>query len=705
MTAMAQPRPLRVLHVTPGLDMGGLEKLLVEFARHADRQRHDLRFVSLGGRGLLAEPIEHCGWPVHALEVRPGLRPGLILRLAALFRRERPDVVHTHNTRALVYGGPAARLARVPRLIHTWHGLDLQGTRRENLLFRLAGRLPDRVVAVSEDAGRQLLRRGISEGRLRTLRNGIDVARFAYAGPRNGGPVVTVARLSPEKDIATLVRAADLVRRQQPGFRLEVAGDGPCLPELQALVDALALEGHVHFLGQVNDVPALLARASLFVLPSLTEGISLTLLEAAARGLPVVATRVGGNPEVVEDSLTGLLVPPGRPEELAAAILRLLGDPESARAMGRAGRERVEEHFDVRRMVAGYEALYQEGRRQPPRVAGHALPVRPRVLSNLPGLARPPADALLANVTLPLDARPLWGGLRAFLESFTAGAVVVNQADRALMVLCTLRALLPLARAPLVSVDLVLAPPANTFGGRIKGLLKRWLLRQVRLFLVHMKDVRAWQRYYGIAAGRTRYLPFKVNWREDVLGRDAPEGAYVFTGGKSRRDYRTFVEALGHLGYPGMIVAPEAAESAAHGTSLDGLDLPANVLLVHDDGSGDSWITRMAGARLVVFCIAPETISPSGVSGYLLAMALGKCVIISDCPATRGILVPDETAILVPMRDTQALAEAVRKAWNDGEYRRRVAEGGYRYALGLGGEETLMGNIARAVLDLLRGSG
>src|SRR5205085_7305086 len=133
------------------------------------------------------------------------------------------DVVHTHNTRALVYGGPAARLARVPRLVHTWHGRDLLPSPRAALLFRLVCKLPDLVVAVSEDAAGLMVREGIAGRKVRVLRNGIDVTRFAYTGPCAGGPVVTVARLSPEKDVATLIRAAAFAARAWPALRLEVA--------------------------------------------------------------------------------------------------------------------------------------------------------------------------------------------------------------------------------------------------------------------------------------------------------------------------------------------------------------------------------------------------------------------------------------------------------------------------------------------------
>jgi glycosyltransferase involved in cell wall biosynthesis len=350
---------LRVAHISWGLNVGGLEKLLVEFARHADRAHFDLHFVSLTTRGTLADELERQGWPVTALEEPGGLQPGLVLRLARLFRRARVDVVHTHDERPLLYGAAAARLARVPRVVHTRHGQKARNTRRQVVLFRLATSLADRVACVSDDAAALTVGEGVARRRVRTVRNGIDLTRFAYTGPAPDGPVVTVARLSPEKDVATLVRAAALAVRELPSFRLEVAGDGVCMPALRQLTAEMGLGGHVRFHGEVRDIPALLGRARLFVLPSVEEGISLTLLEAMARGLPVVATRIGGNPEVVADGETGLIIPARDPDVMARAMLRLLGDVEESRRMGRSGRRRVETHFDVRRMVADYEALYR----------------------------------------------------------------------------------------------------------------------------------------------------------------------------------------------------------------------------------------------------------------------------------------------------------------------------------------------------------
>jgi glycosyltransferase involved in cell wall biosynthesis len=344
--------------------MGGLERLLVEFARHADRDRFEIRFVSLSTRGSLAREIEAFGWPVTALGEADGLRPRMVLRLAALFRRWDINVVHTHDDRALIYGSLASRLAG-RRVLHTRHGQSVGITPRQLVLVNSCARLTHRFVCVSEDSARVSQGHGVPAHRLCAIRNGIDVTRFAYTGPRPNGPVVTVARLSPEKDVACLLRAVAIAVPRYPELRLEVAGDGVCLPALKELSRHLGLERCVSFLGQVRDIPSLLGRAGLFVLPSLTEGISLTLLEAMARGLPVVATQVGGTPEVVADGETGLLVPAANPLAMADAMVRLLRDAERSRDMGLRARGRVERFFDVRRMVADYEALYQEpvGRR------------------------------------------------------------------------------------------------------------------------------------------------------------------------------------------------------------------------------------------------------------------------------------------------------------------------------------------------------
>lgn len=366
-TAGSSGDRIRVVHVSFGLDVGGQEKLLIEFAKHADRAAFDLHVISLGDRGRLAGDIEATGWGVTAMNMGRGLRPALMARLVSWMRRWRPDVVHTHDERSLFYAGPATRLLGRPRprVVHTRHWWKIKQTRRAAAVHRRLAALADRYVGVSNLVYEASRAEGIAPRRLRRILNGIDVQRFDYQGPCPGGPVVTVARLRPVKDLASLVRAMALVAPEVPSARAEIAGGGILLDELTALANEQGVADRVTFLGEVSDVPAVLARAGLFVLPSRAEGIPLTLLEAMARGLPVVATRVGGIPEVVVDEETGLLVPPSEPEVLAAAIRRVLLDPELALRLGQNGRRRAEECFDTRRMVRDYEALYREALGRP----------------------------------------------------------------------------------------------------------------------------------------------------------------------------------------------------------------------------------------------------------------------------------------------------------------------------------------------------
>ncbi len=351
---------IRIVHVALQLETGGMERLLVEFARHADRARFALQFVALGTRGVVADELESLGCPVTTLNVRPGLRPSILFKLAHFFREHRADIVHTHNTKPLLYAGPAARIAGIPGVIHTRHGQRHGATARQNTLFRMACRCADRIVCVSDNSARLCRAEGIDAAAIHTISNGIDTARFTLAGPVENGPAVFVGRLSPEKDVATLLRATALVLRKRPSFRLHIAGTGSCRAELSAMARTLGLDNCVTFLGEVRDIPPLLSRASLFVLPSLTEGLPLTVLEAMACGLPVVATSVGGTPEAVANGRSGLLVEPAQPEQLADALLRVYVDFELARQMGAAGAQLARDRFDVRTMVTKYETLYHQ---------------------------------------------------------------------------------------------------------------------------------------------------------------------------------------------------------------------------------------------------------------------------------------------------------------------------------------------------------
>jgi glycosyltransferase involved in cell wall biosynthesis len=227
------------------------------------------------------------------------------------------------------------------------------------------------VVAVSDDIARGLLEGAWAPAeRLHTVLNGVDLQHFRPSRDRGASraplglpltvPVIgTVARLSPEKDQFTLLQAFARVRQALPEARLVIVGDGPLRPDLTAQSQELGVAEHTLFLGERSDVAALFGAMDVFCLPSRTEGTSLTLLEAMASGLPVVATAVGGTPEVVEADRSGFLVPPAEPQALADALVRVLKHPDLADRMGAAGRGIVAARYSLRAMVEQYSELYE----------------------------------------------------------------------------------------------------------------------------------------------------------------------------------------------------------------------------------------------------------------------------------------------------------------------------------------------------------
>jgi glycosyltransferase involved in cell wall biosynthesis len=350
-------RPLRVCHVSLTLKTGGLERILCDLARHHRRECTELSFVAMSEVGRFAEEIRRTECPVHALQSRG--RWSQLRELVQFFRAGRFDVVHAHNTYPHLYASLAARWAGVPVVVSTRHGQRAGQRWWATLKYRWMTALVDRVVAVSHDAEKlSVTVDGLPAAKVQTIWNGIDLNDFQYRGPVSQPIGISVARLSAEKDFPTLLRAVQLAAQRVPGLKLRLVGDGPERPALERLTDELQLRDQVEFLGDRADVPELLSTAAFFVTSSLTEGISLTLLEAMAAGLPVIATAVGGNPEIVVPEQTGLLCAPSDPSALAAHIERLCRHPETGVAWGLAGRDRVTEWFDVRRMSRDYEQLY-----------------------------------------------------------------------------------------------------------------------------------------------------------------------------------------------------------------------------------------------------------------------------------------------------------------------------------------------------------
>jgi sugar transferase (PEP-CTERM/EpsH1 system associated) len=370
-------RPVRLAHLVLGLNVGGLERVVLRLLERTPRDCFAPVVCALEGAGALAPELARMGVPLALIPRRPGLDPQLAVRLSAWMLAEGIELVHTHNPSPHLYGALAAALARgaslrsrAPRVVHTKHGRNTPRARRKVLANRLASSLTDRIAAVSEDARAVAIEvEGVAPAKVVTILNGVDPeefrpgdaapARARLGVPAGGFHVGCVARLSPEKDHATLLEGfASLVARR-PGAHLTLVGDGPLRQWLEEEARRLGLGEAVTFAGTRGDVAEILPAFDVFALASRTEGISLTLIEAAAVGLPVVATRVGGNPEIVREGETGALVPPGDAGALAAA-LEAMGARADRDEMGRRGRARVVERFGVDRMAQAYAALYSE---------------------------------------------------------------------------------------------------------------------------------------------------------------------------------------------------------------------------------------------------------------------------------------------------------------------------------------------------------
>jgi L-malate glycosyltransferase len=359
--------PLRVMHLMYELRFGGMELGVTKLVNAQDRSRIASSICSCRPATSAKERLSP-NVPLFELRRRAGNDPLLVARLASLMHRERPHIVHTHAWGTLCEGLLAARLARVPVIVHGEHGTT--NTRRRNLIVQnWAWHRVDQVLSVSSMlAARMASEVGFPAEGIRTIRNGVDLSRFQHRsqiearrrlGLSPADTVIgTVGRLVPVKNQAMLLEAAAALHRRQVPVIIVIVGDGPLKQELTSRAEALGIAAGVRLLGERTDVEQVLASFDVFALTSMSEGLSNTIQEAMASGLPVVATRVGGAEELVDDHRTGLLVPSGDALALAAALEALVVAPERRLGMGSAGRARAQGEFSLERMVSAYEELY-----------------------------------------------------------------------------------------------------------------------------------------------------------------------------------------------------------------------------------------------------------------------------------------------------------------------------------------------------------
>jgi glycosyltransferase involved in cell wall biosynthesis len=365
---------MRIVLLSTSMGVGGADRQLLSAAQEMRTRGHAVLIVSLTPLGPMGLEARRIGIPTESLEMRRGIPdPRGLLRLVRLVRAWKPEVIHSHMVHANLMVRALRLFVPAPVLISTIHNIYEGGTVRMTA-YRLTNCLVDQMTIVSQAAAERFISEGIVPRKLlRVIPNGVDMPRFWGVPPTARESVrlglglqgkflwLAVGRFEIAKDYGTMLRAFAIVRRQHADTALLLVGRGSLQPQFEALADSLSLGSDVWFLGVREDVPELMPAADGYVMSSAWEGMPTVLLEAAAAGLPIVATEVGGNSEIVRRGESGLLVPPRNPDALAQAMLALMELPEAQRrSMGESGRERVGAQFSLGRMVERWESLYVE---------------------------------------------------------------------------------------------------------------------------------------------------------------------------------------------------------------------------------------------------------------------------------------------------------------------------------------------------------
>jgi glycosyltransferase involved in cell wall biosynthesis len=359
----AEPTPVALLiqHLGPG----GSERQLFEIAANLDRDRFTPHVCCFRADGVMDRRLSERGVPVLRLPVESFLAPGALgaaWELGRYLRGNRIRIAHAFDTPMAFFAVPVARAAGTAAVLTSQRGHRGLLPDWKRKLLRVSDRMADGIVVNCEFLARSLSEEhAIPPGRIHLCRNGVDADAFPLATARAGGGVIgVVSVLRPEKDLGTLLAAFAMIRRERPGAQLVITGSGSQREELQARSRALGLDASCRFDPSTHDVPGALAALDVFVLPSRSEALSNSIMEAMSAGLCVVASRVGGNPELIADGDTGLLFEAGDAEGLARQLLRALGDDGLRGRLGAAAARRMREEFSIAASVTRMQAIYDE---------------------------------------------------------------------------------------------------------------------------------------------------------------------------------------------------------------------------------------------------------------------------------------------------------------------------------------------------------
>ncbi|HEY3825436.1 MAG TPA: glycosyltransferase [Bryobacteraceae bacterium] len=315
-----------------------------------------------------------------------------------------------------------------------------------------------------------------------------------------------------------------------------------------------------------------------------------------------------------------------------------------------------------------------------------------KITTDIAGLERvAPRNVTVAAIPQSLVASRWKRNLKLFVSALGSHHLVIHFSLPEIIFFSVCLSLAPFRRCRITTLDF--------FAGDIRPAMRplvRWSLGRVARFLVYFRDTSVFEQLLGLRRSKFHYIPFKVNALELISGAHQYDGGYIFSGGRSRRDFATLFKAVGNLGYPVKLLTGEEADLTPHGSTLNGLTVPENVELLRNDSSMQSFVQLLAGARLVVIPLLKNTRTQAGIGVYLQAMAARKCVIISSGLGVSDVLT-DDLAIIVPAGDAEALQVSVKRAWEDADLRERYAAASARYALALGAEDELRKSVLNAL--------
>lgn len=367
-------KKINILHLIQGLELGGLEKVTLSLIEGLDKNRYSCSVCCFDSLGELAKKING-NTKIFFLKRKQGIDYLYPFKLAGLLKKEKIQVLHLHNSTAFFYGVIAGRIARVPSIVYTEHARDITPNLKVRIADKLLSFFTDKIIVVADNLKSNLIKNEkFNEKKISVINNGINPVIYSAGSVRSAvrrmleigesaNVIGIVARLDPIKNHESLLKAMKRIVSVMPDTMLLIIGDGPIRIELKMIATSLMLDSNVKFLGMRTDIPDLLSAMDVFVLCSKSEGLSVTLLEAMAAGKAVVATSVGGNSELIEHGINGMLVQPNDENSLAEAILACLIDKAGALAMGAAASQKVAENFTLDIMIRKYEKVYCESLR------------------------------------------------------------------------------------------------------------------------------------------------------------------------------------------------------------------------------------------------------------------------------------------------------------------------------------------------------